>query len=280
MKIGMLTFEQYDNRRPGSVGSSRIRGEWMMKYCPAIEKYENGRHFDVMIYQKAYYKEHMALFSGIKIFDLCDPDWFEFRPVRETLELVDAVTVPTQALADYLKSMKPELVVKVIPDRIDPEAHPVKKNIHIGPLRSVVWFGYSENAGALDLVLEPLKERGITLVVISDRPYLEADVNIKYEQTTVLEELIKHDAVILPTFEGNYRTLFKSDNKVLTSWAIGMPVIKEFDDLELYESPERRKFESDTRYNQVRLEYHVNKSGPEYLELIRELQANRATRDA
>lgn len=271
MKIALLTFEKYDNRRPGSVGSSRIRGDWVMKYTPEIIPFENARHYDAIIYQKSYFKDHMQLFKGVKIFDLCDPDWFEFRPVREILDLVDAVTVPTQPMYDYLKSMKPELIVKVIPDRVDPESHLVKKQYHIGPIRSVVWFGYSENACALEQVVEPLKEMGISLVVISNRPFIDADVNIKYEQTTVYEEIIKHDAVLLPTYTQNRRFLFKSDNKILTSWMLGMPVIREFEDVEFYNSPEERKKEAELRYNQVIKESHVKESGKEYLALIDEI---------
>lgn len=276
MKIAMLTWEKYDNRRPGSVGSSRIRGDWVMKHCPEIVPFENARHYDAVIYQKAYFEDHMKVFDGIKIFDLCDPDWFEIRPVREVLEYMDAVTVPTQALADYIKQMKPDIPVRVIPDRIDPEDHAIKKQIHVGPLRSVVWFGYNSNAVALDQVVIPLREKNINLVVISDRPYPDADVNIKYEQETVFEEIIKHDAVLLPSFEKNKRFMFKSNNKLLTSWALGMPVIQEYEDMDKFNDPKERKAESDLRYTEVREKYHVALSGPEYLELINEIAQNRA----
>jgi len=272
MKIGVLTMEKYDNRRKNSVGSSRIRAKWVMKYTPEMVEYENGEDYDVMIYQKAYYKDHMKAFKGIKIFDLCDPDWFEHRPVREMLEFVDAVTVPTQPLADYIKQMKPDIEVMVIPDRIDPEAHNVKKRIHRGPLRSVVWFGYIENAVCLNQVIEPLRDRNITLVCISSRMYMNADVNVKYDQDTVFEEIIKHDAVIMPTYDKSSRFMFKSNNKKLTSWALGMPVLVEYEDMDRFDDPLEREAEAKKRYSEVMSNYHVQQSGREYLELIERIK--------
>lgn len=270
----MLTMEKYDNRRPNSVGSSRIRGRWVMKYYPEIEEFQNGQHYDAMIYQKAYWREHMKAFSGIKIFDLCDPDWLEGRPVTEIAEYVDAFTVTTPKMRDFLMSLvdKP---VYIIPDRLDPEECFPVKDRHIGKARSVVWFGYSSNQAVLDQCVIPLQDMLLQLVVISERGYAGANVNIKYDYATVNEEIIKHDIVLLPDLPSNYRHTFKSNNKTLQSWALKMPVATCPEDLERFMSAEERQKEADEKYDFVMKGYHARQSGSEYARIIQELLQRR-----
>lgn len=271
MRVGYLTMEKYDNRRENSVGSSRIRGRWVMKYTPEIETFKNGQHYDAVVYQKAYWDDHMKEFDGVKIFDLCDPDWLDRRPVKGVCDLVDAITVSTPALKEFLGQMT-DKPIRIIPDRIDPEEYTVRKTEHSSKIRTVVWFGYSSNSIVLDPVVNVLHDLGISLVVISERPYHSADVNIKYEYDSVNSEIIKHDAVLLPQVEDNYRHSFKSNNKTLASWALGMPVIKTYEDIERLASREAREQESEQRYNEVITDHHVRKSGQEYLDLIKEVQ--------
>lgn len=274
MNIGLLTMEQYENRRENSVGSSRIRGRWVMKYTPEIQQFKNGGNYDVMIYQKAYWREHMDTFKGIKIFDICDPDWFDGRPIMEVIEKVDALTVPTQALADYLKQLTDKPVV-VIPDRIDPEDHTPVKEKHIGKMRTVVWFGYGQNQVVLDQVVNVLSKYGVKLAVISNTRYHDADVFVEYNYATFNQELIKHDAVIMPPYQKDIRFTFKSNNKTLTSWALRMPVIAEVPDLERFIDPKEREKEAQMRYDEITTKWHVKESGREYLELINQIQKGR-----
>jgi hypothetical protein len=271
MKIAYLTMEAHDHRRENSVGSSRIRGRWVMKYTPEIVPFENGREYDAVIYQKAYWQEHMKTFQGIKIFDLCDPDWLVPRPVTEVLHLMDAATVSTEPLYKYLKNIRPDLPVVIIPDRIDPDEYTDHKTFHNKTLKNLVWFGYSNNTVVLEPVANIIHEMGMTLTVISDRPYHAADAYIKYDYGTVNSEIIKHDAVLLPRLDGNYAHSFKSDNKTLASQALGMPVITDFEDLERLSSQENRIKESEELYTKVINQYHVRQSGQQYLELIETL---------
>lgn len=270
MKIGMLDMEKYENRRLDTVGSSRIRGRAMRRYCPQIEEFRNGTEYDAVIYQKAYYDEHMRKYKGIKIFDLCDPDWMDGRPITELADLVDAFTVSTQPLKDFISQLTDKPIV-VIPDRIDPDEYTAAKQEHIGKARSVVWFGYSSNQVVLEQVLNPLKSKLLALVVISERPYREADTNITYNQGTLAEEITKHDMVILPDFSRDRRHKFKSPNKKLVSWALKMPVAATLDDLERFMDPVEREKEAEARYNEVITGHHVKDSGPQYLKLIEEI---------
>lgn len=271
MKVGYLTMEAHDQRKLDSVGSSRIRGRWVMKYSDEIVPFINGEHHDAMIYQKAYWKEHMEQFKGPKIFDICDPDWMDGRPVVELASIVDAFTVPTEPLAQALRAMVTVPVV-VIPDRIDPDWYPDRKTHHEGRLRTLVWYGYSTNQIVLEPVANFLKEAGYTLVVISDRPYHLADVNIMYRANTVNSEIIKYDACLLPTETENIRFKFKSNNKTLGAWALGMPVVTGPDDLEKFESGESRQAESDLRYGEILTKWHVKESVKQYMDLIAQIQ--------
>lgn len=270
MKIGMLDMEVFDNRGLNQVGSSRIRGRWVRKYCPEIEAFKNGAHYDAVIFQKAYYKDYLKEFKGIKIFDICDPDWMDGRPITEVAEMVDAFTVPTQAMKDFLVQVTNKPVV-IIPDRIDPDEHTPVKETHVGRARTCVWFGYSSNQIVLEQCLIALRSMGLNLAVISERPYREADINVTYNYGTICEDLTKHDIVLMPDFKQDRRHKFKSPNKTLTSWALKMPVATNPEELEKFLDPEERNKEAEKRYNEVMTEHHVKLSGPQYLDLIYKL---------
>ena len=70
MKKGaILTFEQFHGRK--NLGSSRIRGHWLIDNWDEVELFKQGKKYDFVIYQKAYFIEHAKIFKGIKILDLC-----------------------------------------------------------------------------------------------------------------------------------------------------------------------------------------------------------------
>jgi len=269
MKIAMLSMEKYDNRRAESVGSSRIRCRWVMKYDKRLEPFKNGFHYDAVIYQKAYWDEHMRAYNGIKIFDLCDPDWMEGKPITEVAELVDGFTVPTKPLADFIKQLTNKPVL-IIPDRVDPEHIPVKTE-HIGKARSVVWFGYSSNQVVLDQCMIFLKSKLLQLVVISEKNYHDADVNVVWDYRTLCEEIVKHDFVLMPDYKKNLRHSFKSPNKTLTSWALGMPVATGPEDIIRFMDPAERQKEADLRRAEVLEKHHSRLSGQEYVTFIEEI---------
>lgn len=274
MKIGIITFENYENRTPGSVGSSRIRGDWVAKYNNEIEIFEPGREYDAIIYQKCYWREHLEEYQGIKIFDLCDPDWLDGRPVAEMLSVVDAVTTSTETLQSYVKKMTKTPVIHV-PDRIDPNVHLPQKSFFSPKITSAVWFGYSQNSWILDAVVEILRQKRIQLVVVSDRNYMEADAFIKYDGAKVYEELIQHDIAILPHDSVHHRYRYKSNNKTLSAWALKLPVVKEPADLERLASKEARVEEAETRYNEVIKDHHVRQSGIEYIDIINQVKSRK-----
>ena len=283
MRVGIMSFESYHGKK--DIGSSRIRGEWLVNHWPEAELFTYGQKYDVIIFQKVYFVELARSFPGIKILDLCDPDWLAQQPVVEMAQECDAVTTSTQALADYIGKYtdKPCLHIK---DRIDFNENSQKKTEHAEKIKSAVWYGYSHNAKALQSVLGSCRKRGIELTAISDRTVRDADTWVKYDRDTINDEIIKHDVVILPPPGGNVGK-FKSENKTVNAWSLGMPVVcfgsyhedfeKAYGELanltfDNLETKEAREQEAQTRLALVKAEYDVKKSVAEYQQLISELK--------
>lgn len=274
----MITMEYYENRAKGTVGSSRIRGDWLCKNSNGqIEKYGVGKHYDVLIFQKAYWEEMLKHYDGIKIFDICDPDWLEYRPVVEMINSCDGVVTSSEALADQIRKFdihnKPVLC---IPDRVDMEWSNPKKGKHVGQAKSCVYFGYSSNTHVLDSAVDSIARRGMQLTVISDSPYFRNDKFVKYDEETVNEEIIKHDIVVLPKApSSDYRFQFKSNNKTIQSWALRMPVACNANDLDRLMDGEAREKEAEEKYQEVLAKWDVKHSVDEYLEFINLLTKRR-----
>ena len=284
--VGLITMEKFDNRIFNSVGSSRIRMRWMLPYWDEAEEYIIGKKYDVLVFQKVYWKsffDHAQDYKGITIFDICDPDWLENKPVFEFIDKVDAVTTSTQPLADFIKKIRPNANVRCIPDRVFmPEATPVKTE-HSEELKKVVWFGYSQNSHYLARCYPDLIERGIELVVVSDSP-IDASLmyrnklqiqNVPYNYATLNKELIKYDAVLMPDPFGDERAKYKSNNKTLQAWSIGMPVIKLPEDFERLKTKEARVKESEEKLQEIKNKWDVKYSVEEYKALIKEITDKR-----
>lgn len=282
MKVGFVTFEKAANREFNSIGSSRIRARWVAKYWPDADgEWIIGKEYDVLIFQKVYWDEMMESFRGIKILDLCDPDWLERKDVMKYINMADACTTSTEALAEYIrKFFLPDKLIRCIPDRVDLEEHQTIKQSHEGIAKSAVWFGYSHNARYLEKTFDLLIQKGISLTTICDqRLILPSAFNalkidfIKYKYEIIHQELIKHDFVLLPeTAEQDLRGRYKSNNKVLTAWALGMPVVQVPDDLERFSDPTERKKEAELRLKEVKEKWDCKLSVKEYQDLIAEIQ--------
>lgn len=281
--IGLCTMEKFDNRLFDSVGSSRIRMRWLLPYWEEAEEYIIGKKYDTLIFQKVYWREMKKAFEGVKIIDLCDPEWLENKPVFEFIDLVDAVTTSTQPLADYVKKMRPNVLVKCIPDRVYmPEALPIK-TIHEEKLQKVVWFGYVQNSHYLTNTFEELINRGLELTVIAEAP-IEAPMiyrsklkihNIVFNYKTLNKEIVKYDAVLMPEASGDERAKYKSNNKTLQAWALGMPVIKIPEDIDKLITKEQRETESIARRKEIEEKWDVKYSVDEYRELIKQIQVKK-----
>ena len=281
--ISCLTMEKMDNRIFNSVGSSRIRMRWLLNYWEEAEEYGIGKKYDAMIFQKVYWGAMMDKFEGVKILDLCDPDWLENKPVFEFVDKVDAVTTSTEALAEFVRKMRPKANVLCIPDRIYlPEATP-QKTEHSDQIKKLVWFGYSSNAHYLTRVYDELIKRELELTVVSESPIEPSQGyrgkivlnNVLFNYNTINKEMIKHDAILLPDPIGDERGKYKSNNKTLQAWSLGMPVIKVPDDLDTLATKEARVQESTMRLQEIKDKWDCRLSVEEYRALIASIQAKK-----
>lgn len=273
-------MEKFDNRVVNSVGSSRIRVRWLLKYWPEAEEFIIGKEYDCLIFQKVYWKPMMQNFKGIKILDICDPDWLEGKPVMEFIDLAHAVTCSTQALVDYIKKLRPAAKAFYVPDRMDLAEFPVQKQ-HTGDAKTIAWFGYNHNIHYLYKTFQDIIDRNLELTIISDQPFNPGIAyqalkvkNIPYSYPAVHEELLRHDMILMPDSVDDLRGQFKSNNKTLEAWALGLPVVRVPEDLDRFKTAEARQKEADMKFAEIKKDWLVQKSVSEMQAIISEVGTN------
>jgi hypothetical protein len=272
-RVGFLTMEKTDNRPKNSVGSSRIRARWLYDRWDGAEEYKIGKEYDVLIFQKVYWDLMMDEFKGIKILDLCDPDWLDGRDVFKYIAKADAVVTSTPALADAIQKLTTVPTV-CIPDRVALEEHEPKHGKHIGKAKNAVWFGYSGNFKYATATLPFLKEKGLHLTIVADREVSLPDTDVdytfvKYKYPNIHGIIAYSDMAILPeTASVDFKGYFKSDNKTLQSWALGVPVVKLPPDLDRFMDGEEREKERLLRLDEIETKHDVRLSVMEYQKLI------------
>lgn len=285
--VRAFTFMQFHGKRE-MPGSTKIRIDNMVKYWDELDYYKYGENPDVMIFQKVYctydYK-FPAKFEGITILDTCDTDWTQTPDIyiKETLDGVDGVVAPTEALAKLLRSMT-KTPVKVIKDRFDLAEFPPPKQ-HRGRTKRAVWFGYAHNSTLLRYAVPSLESRGIDLVVISDEDpyaykwatdpekYQAKYTYIKYNQETIYTDLQSADICVMPK---GFRPQdqYKSDNKTVIAQLCGLPVVSSAEGIDAMMEAKDRD-ESNSGYAILREEYDTMKSIEAYKAFIQEIQENR-----
>lgn len=283
--VRFFTFEQFHAK--SNVGSTKIRVHNLIKNWKEAELYKFGEKPDVMIYQKVYIgKDYKvpATFPAIKILDVCDPDWFDGVPIKETVNAMDAVVTPTNALADFIRQLT-DKPIKVIRDRFDLSDFPERK-MHRGKAKTVVWFGYQHNAGALKLAVQSFERRGLNLRVVADQDpfasrwaakpqeYEKKYRFVKYLPETAYREIQKADICVLPKLN-RPQDRFKSENKTVIAQLLGLPVAVNADELDKFMEADDRNGHIDTIYDQLKIEYNCKKSVSQYKQLIDELELNR-----
>lgn len=279
----MFTYEKYHNRK--QVGSTQIRVHNLLKYWPEASLYKYGEKPDVMVFQKVYTApdfDFPETLDCIKILDICDPDWLEDKEVKRTVDAVDAVTVPTKALKEFIEQLT-DKPVKLIPDRFDLSEFPTKPKTHKGTAKKLVWFGYSHNAKKLKDALPAIIELNLELTIISNKDpsvlmWAEAISldkkkykSIKYDQATIYSELAKYDIALLPQGTSP-QDRFKSNNKEIIANLCGLPVAKTRKELTDLLDPRVRNRESVKQHAIAKKDYDCIISIREMKELINDLK--------
>lgn len=292
LSIGWLTF---DRDRSSESGSTRIRAKNVIKYGNNHHIFKVGAKYDAVIFQKYYWHDYARLYDGIKVLDLCDPDWLSGSPTIDLMRLlqdVDGVAVNTPQMLSWVTRVTDKPCI-VVPDRHDLEYMKEKKN-HSGRAQSVVWFGYSHNASVLKPYVTKLMELGLRLTIISDKfvtvsgsnpEFKDMETFVKYpsdgkggtDVAKMNKELIKHDIALLPV-RRHVQDQYKSNNKPTHAWMVGLPVASWGDDLDLFLDEEARKKDQLEHYDSTRQEYDCKLSVKQYEEFIEKLAKMRANR--
>jgi len=281
MQIDFLTFEHFHGRPDGSTGSSLIRAKWLADKWDEAEMWKVGQKSDVLILQKVYWEQMIDDYKGIKILDLCDPDWLNADvDIVDVMSKVDWITTSTEGLAKYLEPMT-KTPITVIPDRLNMDYFGEPRE-HSERARNVVWFGYYHNAKQVlnSTILQSLKMRGLGLTVVSNdkfEPQNDMGVeitNINYTPENAYMDIKGSDfAINPPSMSKGFR--FKSNNKTLISWALGLPVANTADEMDKFLKPEFRNQEIEIRLKEIKKDWVVEKSIKQYKDIIKCIQNNK-----
>jgi hypothetical protein len=277
-RIGIVTFEQICGRQ--NLGSTRLRAQGLIDHWPEAERFRIGCNYSTVIFQKVYWLEFALVFKDFKILDLCDPDLLNWNsPCIRMADACDAVTASTPQLTELI-SKYTSTPTYCIPDRIDFNSIGGRRKDHTGngSTKVAAWFGYSTNFPSLDCAIPDLQRCGIgKLIVITDpgRPYwppLEAYdrihvINYRWSPETVYDQLLEADIVLNFRLDSG-RWKYKSNNKTILAWSLGLPVAHNGAELSELMSEEARIREVKIRYEEVLRDYDVGQSVDEYKSLI------------
>lgn len=269
--VGIVLFEAYHQKR--DIASSRIRGRYLMNYWPEAEAFVQGKDYEVVVYQKVYWREHARAFKGKKILDICDPDWLDGIPVKEVAELMDAITVPTEALKTAVESFC-DVPVYVVKDRFDLAELPEPKKDSGKKAERIVWFGYAHNVDVLEPAFHLIGDLGLILRLVTNRQLNSGDCvieNFTWTPEGSNRDIQGADFAILPR-PHNRRNEYKSENKEVLAGLLGLPVAKDADDLRRFIDPGERQKAMEGKVEQLRKEYDVRQSVNEMKDIINGIQ--------
>lgn len=287
MRVSILSWEKYNWRPFGSIGSSMIRAKWLAEKWNEATEWKHGDAFDALILQKVYWLDMVKDFYGVKILDMCDPDWMKSESTNcklvEMSQYVDAITCSTDELTNVIKKIIRHIPVITIPDRLNMDYFTVKKQ-HTEIAKAVVWFGYYHKAKeVLNYVMPSLKKRNLSLYVISNSEFMPDNdygveiSNIAWTPNNAFMDIQSGDFVINPP--SPLRDLrFKSNNKTLISWALGMPVVNTAEDMDRFLDPKERQKEVDSRQQEIKDKWDIVHSIKQYKDLIWDIQKNKKTK--
>lgn len=201
--------------------------------------------YDIYIFQKTllpqFIEDMKRLHESGKIimFDLCDAVWENHADLlRQALPYIDVITTSTEYIRQYLaKNFRRLNDTHLIVDRMDLDEFPEVKEHRDTNTPRVVWFGNRNTIAYLKLMHEALWEAyqrvPFTLVLISDKfdaydqpSGMEIPVEkIVWTLDGANDAILSGDVVINPHDMDTETGRAKSDNKTITAWALGMPVV-------------------------------------------------------
>lgn len=276
---GIIPFTYFSGRGK-RAGSTFLRADRLTANDAGFEIWKHGKRYDSLIFQKVYWPEMMRLFEGPKILDVCDPDW-----LQETLDIVDvgslvhAITCSSNRLAGLVQKYFPEKIVVHVPDRLDTSIFPEPHGRHEGIAKTAVWFGFIHNAHeTLEQLLPAIKRHHLQLRIVSDSPYAQEDgifeLNPKfvpYHQLTAYDQIKEGDLVLNPRSERAFYK-YKSNNKTVIAWKLGLPVAVTIEDIDRFIHPDERNKEVEEKRMIVERDYDIKQSALQYRKIISEIR--------
>ena len=275
MKIGLLPFDRV-HQQAKNTGSSRIRGYWLTKHWPEAEIFVYGQKYDAIIFQQTYISPYLDVYDGVKILDLCDPDWMTEPAFAECLNKMDGVVTSTEPLAEYVRTMT-SIPVICIDDHHDFEWYGKPKEQIEEKANTVAWFGYSHNIRAIRHWLPYLKQLGLKLFYYTDKQVLGDNDGMfgLYDPATINENLKQHDFVLAPKDFTSAKNVYKSNNREVSSWCLGLPcAVKKEDIIRFMDGKERMK-EMELRKKELVDKWDIKYYVSEYKEFMEKLHATR-----
>ena len=296
MKILFLTAGPID------WGSSRFRCYWVAECSPDIDaipmdyvrqtgQIEDG--YDAYVFQKQGIPEaqkHLLDLGKQVWLDQCDPMWwFSPKEMKEIALQCTGVVCSNHGLANdfsmWALSTYGEKAprTEMIPDRMKLGHYKrQRKHTSVTPVR-FIWYGHSNNRATMVGAMANLErlwasDYSIELTVVDDRgetrelgldqrfPLYQQKFTLKREN----EILSNHDIALLPPYPGPWGKV-KSNNKMLTAWACGLPVTDGFDYdklVELVENHELRQELANEGRAKVEEDWDVHQSAKDWLKLV------------
>jgi hypothetical protein len=126
----------------------------------------------------------------------------------------------------------------------------------------------------LHQLIPAIRRYRLNLRIIADRPYTEEDEVLKlnpeyirYNRYTVYEYLQQADIVLNPK-SGRAFYKYKSNNKSVIAWKLGLPVAVTADDIGRLMDPEERNREVALKQPLLSQEYNISQSAAQYRRII------------
>ena len=251
--------------------SERFWCDWLLKPLNA-DKYngtQNLEDYDLIIYQKAHNNAAVRFSKQyrhkVQVFVETDPEFLfpEGRNLKEIMANMDFIIASSEGLAEGMKQFgKP---VYMLSEGHDLNFYKIKK-VHEDRKPIMVWYGYSENFERIKPLLPIIDAYKLELITICDKP-VGAGKFVKWDLNTFNQEVIKGDVVLnLPDNDG-----LKSNNKTISAWLMGMPVVERTSDIfrfmkyneRIKEGKEKLKY-AEKEFDIIKVAQYIIKTAKKY----------------